>query len=105
MGSGSLEPAFASLVPTIMSMRASITDDAATLVCLNITTPRTILRLLPFSPRQLIDAIAPRYRTRAVTRARRDDGLTDSSLRSWCTRLGWWESGRLRRSPLRWRGG
>src|ERR1700732_2598101 len=39
MGSGSLERVFASLVPSNMSMRASMTKDTATLVCLNMTTP------------------------------------------------------------------
>jgi hypothetical protein len=39
MGSGSLERAFASLVPSIMSTTASTTNDIATLVCLDMTTP------------------------------------------------------------------
>src|ERR1700723_1170001 len=39
MGSGSLERASASLVPSIMSMRASKPNYAAILVCLNMTTP------------------------------------------------------------------
>src|SRR5882762_2812510 len=39
MGSGSLERAFASLVLSNMSVRTSMTNDTATLVCLNMTTP------------------------------------------------------------------
>src|ERR1700733_2241502 len=39
MGSGSLDRALASLVPPSMSMSARMTNDAATLVCLNMRTP------------------------------------------------------------------
>jgi hypothetical protein len=40
MGSGSLERAIESLVPSNISMRASTTSDTATLVCLNMATPQ-----------------------------------------------------------------
>src|ERR1700688_2043190 len=45
MGSGSLERAFASLVLSNMSMRTSMTNETATLVCLNMTTPPQLVHI------------------------------------------------------------